>query len=75
MSEINSPNISSQLASVDDHEWYHSENDKEPIVKKSECLKKKVIDSFYFMQALTIAVCHDFPPTSKRLHPTHPSCD
>ena len=39
--EINSPDtgISSQLASVDNHEWYHSETDKAPIAKKSECLQ------------------------------------
>jgi hypothetical protein len=39
MSEINSPNISAQPASVDDHEWYYSENDKAPIAKKRECLQ------------------------------------
>lgn len=49
--EINSPDtgISSQLASVDDHEWYHSETDKAPIAKKSECLqvpKKKLLIHF-----------------------------
>ena len=38
MSKINT-GISSQLASVDDHEWYHSEIDKAPIVKKIECLQ------------------------------------
>ena len=39
MSEINPPNdtnISAQPASIDDHEWYHSETDKAPIAKKSE---------------------------------------
>jgi hypothetical protein len=71
MSEINSPNISAQPASVDDHEWYYSETDKAPIANKSDyrqtslLLKYHLLIMFYFMQV--IAQFLNFPPTSKWL--------
>ena len=74
MSEINSPNVSAQPASLDNHEWYYSETDKAPIAKKSEhhqlflLLKYHLLILFYFMQVVIMIVrCLNFPLTSKWL--------